>query len=179
MDEVARLRDEGNAHFRARNYQAALDSYSDAISTMESQRLEPDSDLKAALYANRAACLYSMTINPDQCLADCDRALAIKTPYPRVRVRRFWALRELNRKNDALDELKKAIQEDPSLADSQARELREIQIEADQETEHLRAEAMGQLKDVGNKFMGLFGLSTDNFQFQQHPDGGYNVQFKK
>jgi tetratricopeptide (TPR) repeat protein len=177
MEEVARLKDEGNAHFRARDYQAAIDSYTEAIFTMESEQLEPDIDLKSALFANRAACLVGLDSNPEQCLSDCDRALAIKTPYPRVRCRRFWALRQLNKKNDALTELKKAIEEDPSIADSHARELREIQVEADQETEKMKAEAMTQLKDLGNKFLGLFGLSTDNFQVQQNPDGGCNVQF--
>jgi tetratricopeptide (TPR) repeat protein len=179
MEQITHLKEEGNAHYRAGEYQSAIDSYTDAIFTMESEQIDPDIDLKSALFANRAACFMGLNTSPDQCLSDCDRALSIKTPYPRVRCRRFWALRELNKKNDALTELKKAIEEDPSIADSHARELREIQIEADQETEKMKAEAMGQLKDLGNKFLGLFGLSTDNFQMQQGPDGGYNVQFKK
>jgi hypothetical protein len=43
----------------------------------------------------------------------------------------------------------------------------------------LKTEALLQLKELGNKFLGLFGMSTDNFQMQKNPDGGSNIQFGK
>ena len=176
--EIARLKETGNAQFREGKYNDAKDSYTEAIFQAETSEVEVDSDLKAALFANRAACFMSLD-EPEQCLSDCDRALALKTPYPRVRCRRFWALRKTGKKNDALAELKKAIEEDPEIEKTHAKELREIQKEADEETEKLKEEALGQLKDLGNKFLGLFGLSTDNFQMQKNPDGGYSMQFKQ
>jgi hypothetical protein len=91
----------------------------------------------------------------------------------RARCRGAWALRKLDKKNDALTELRKAL-EPPY-----AKELRELQIEADQETERMKKDAISQLKELGNKFLGLFGMSTDNFQMHQNPEGGYNIQFKK
>lgn len=135
-------------------------------------------DLKAVLYGNRAAC-YKMLDDAERCLPDCDHALSLKTPNPKVRTRRSWALRKQGKANDALEELKKAFEEDPSLESSYSTQYAELQKEAAEETEKLKTEALGQLKELGNKFLGLFGMSTDNFHLQQNPDGGYNVQFKK
>jgi tetratricopeptide (TPR) repeat protein len=178
--DANRLKEEGNEHFRARRYTEARDCYTEAIIAAETAENTDgvDSDLKAALYANRSACHMALD-EPGPCQADAEHALTLKTPYPRARCRRAWALRKLDKKNDALTELKKAIEEDPALEASYARELHELQIEADQETERMKTEALSQLKELGNKFLGLFGMSTDNFQMQQNPDGGYNIQFKK
>ena len=49
---------------------------------------------------------------------------------------------------------------------------------AEKKKQEMTGEMLGKLKDVGNSFLGLFGLSTNNFQFNQQPGGGYNIQFK-
>jgi hypothetical protein len=35
------------------------------------------------------------------------------------------------------------------------------------------------LKMMGNKFLGLFGMSLDNFQLDQSAEGGYSINIKK
>lgn len=178
FEEVKVLKEKGNDYFRNKEYESARDTYTEAIFQAETLGEDGDNELKAALYSNRAAC-YMYLEEPEPCLSDADHALSLKTPYPRCRLRRFWALRKTGKANDALAELKKAIEEDPSLESSYTKEMREVQKEADDETEKMKQEALGQLKDLGNKFLGLFGMSTDNFNLQQNPDGGYNIQFNK
>jgi hypothetical protein len=39
---------------------------------------------------------------------------------------------------------------------------------------------VGQLKELGNKVLGTFGLSLDNFVCEKDPQtGGYKINFKK
>ena len=42
----------------------------------------------------------------------------------------------------------------------------------------MKDEVMGGLKSLGNMFLGNFGMSVDNFQTVQNPDGTYNIQYK-
>lgn len=61
--------------------------------------------------------------------------------------------------------------------DSETRARRD---EAKRKTDEEMKQMMGQLKNLGNMFLGKFGLSTDNFKFeQQGPGGGYSVKFEK
>ena len=55
-------------------------------------------------------------------------------------------------------------------------ELRNL---AEKKKQEMQTEMIGQLKDVGNKFLGLFGMSTDNFKVQQGAGGGYNISLQK
>ena len=45
--------------------------------------------------------------------------------------------------------------------------------------EKKKTEVLGNLKDLGNKFLGNFGISLDNFKMNQNPDGTYGVSYNK
>lgn len=177
-DSVEGLKQKGNDYFKIRHYDEARDTYTDAILKAEEENSEVDDNLKSILYGNRAACFASLE-QPELCISDCDKSLSYNPHYTKVRLRKFTALRNIKKYNDALEEIKKAIEEDPTIETTYAKEYREVQKEAAEETERLKNEALGQLKDLGNKFLGIFGLSTDNFQMTPNGEGGYSVQFNK
>ena len=43
----------------------------------------------------------------------------------------------------------------------------------------MKNEAIDGLKNLGNMFLGKFGMSLDNFKMNQNPDGTYNVNFQQ
>jgi hypothetical protein len=43
--------------------------------------------------------------------------------------------------------------------------------------EKMKTEVLGNLKNLGNMFLGKFGMSLDNFKMQQNPDGTYNIGY--
>ena len=45
--------------------------------------------------------------------------------------------------------------------------------------EALKKEMMDKLKGLGNSILGKFGMSLDNFKFNQQSDGSYSMNFQK
>lgn len=52
--------------------------------------------------------------------------------------------------------------------------------ESKQKVDAEMSKMLGDLKDLGNRFLGNFGLSTDNFKFDKDPQtGGYSMRFEQ
>lgn len=54
-----------------------------------------------------------------------------------------------------------------------------LNARAEEKKKQMTDQMMGQLKDIGNSFLGMFGLSTDNFKLNQQSGGGYNIEFNQ
>lgn len=42
----------------------------------------------------------------------------------------------------------------------------------------MKNEVLGNLKNLGNMFLGKFGINLDNFKLNQNQDGTYNVNYQ-
>eukprot|EP00127_Corallochytrium_limacisporum_P006638 Clim_evm17s232 gene=Clim_evmTU17s232 len=133
---------------------------------------------EAAIYlGNRAAC-HARLEDDESCLKDCDQCIHYDPKHVKARMRRA-AIKERQEKYiDALGDYKAVKEYQPTYPGIDAK-IRSIAPAAAAEEERLKTEMMGQLKDIGNKFLGMFGLSTDNFEMQQGEGGGYSINFKQ
>ena len=106
--------------------------------------------------------------------------------YMRARLNR--TAREEKGEDDlygALDDAKAALEADGgNTSKPSSREamdtIRRLEPVVKERQEKQKEEMLGKLKDLGNMFLGNFGLSCDNFKMEQDPNtGGYSVKFEK
>lgn len=48
---------------------------------------------------------------------------------------------------------------------------------SEKQKKEMTDEMLDKLKGVGNTFLNMFGMSTDNFKLNQAPGGGYNISY--
>lgn len=61
----------------------------------------------------------------------------------------------------------------PTIQQSHARVKRDLEAERERDKE----EVLGKLKDMGDKVLGWFGMSLDQFKVDKGPGGGMNLRF--
>jgi tetratricopeptide (TPR) repeat protein len=127
-------------------------------------------------YCNLAACLQQM--GRDQEAVDaCSQAIEASPKYIKAYMRRGQTLEKMERFQDAINDMTSVLEIEPGNDLARKRKVRLERFE-EQRMEKLKTETMDKLKDLGNSFLSNFGMSTDNFKFEQDPStGSYNVQF--
>merc|ERR1712157_589785 len=99
--------------------------------------------------------------------------------YSKAYLRRSVAYEKLDKTDEALRDVKLALQYDPYNVNVRKNVTRLQKIE-DERLEKLKAETMDKLKDLGNSLLGNFGLSLDNFNAVQDPNtGSYSISFNQ
>ncbi|KAE8209922.1 hypothetical protein CF327_g6149 [Tilletia walkeri] len=140
--------------------------------------------LRATLYANVAACQLAFE-QWDLAIKACSFALVDDPNYVKALYRRATAYEKKGgwvALSNAEQDYKtiQGIPETPrtllSTVETHLQRLHPLVEEAGQKEKEAM---MGQLKGMGNTVLGYFGLSTDNFKFEQQPGGGYSMNFVK
>ncbi|VVC30119.1 Tetratricopeptide repeat,Tetratricopeptide repeat-containing domain,Tetratricopeptide-like helical [Cinara cedri] len=131
VEKVEDLKKLGNAEFLKRNYDMAITYYTQAI------LMCPESKQAAlsVLFQNRAAA-YSKLNNNENCLADCNNALALVPRYVKALSRRARVLSELGNLKLALEDITAATifddyknQDDVIFSDNLLKSLGEQNLE--------------------------------------------------
>ncbi|KAI0429687.1 hypothetical protein F5Y09DRAFT_254384 [Xylaria sp. FL1042] len=107
VQKLDRMKEEGNAEYKAGHWQAAFDKYTAALDVDPSNR-----GTNSKLLQNRALCRLKMK-DYDEAVADCDRATALDPSYIKARKTKANALGQAEKWEDAVREWKKIQELDP------------------------------------------------------------------
>ncbi|EJT99908.1 TPR-like protein [Dacryopinax primogenitus] len=139
---------------------------------------------RAVLNNNIAACLSKQN-QPALAIDYCTRALNSDPGYGKALYRRALCRQEVGgwaALSGAKEDLKKLVEILPPsspLLPSVRSSLLTLEPLLSSTAEKEKAEMFSKLKDLGNSFLGKFGLSTDNFQFSPDGKGGYAMNFQR
>ncbi|GJE85777.1 TPR-like protein [Phanerochaete sordida] len=139
---------------------------------------------RAILNANIAACYVKLGEHKDA-VAACTQALLDDPTYVKALQRRAACNEELDTWSSltsAQEDYTKLLELLPPSSPQVTETRRKLhalkpRVEAAQKRE--TSEMLGKLKDLGNTFLGNFGLSTDNFKFEPNGQGGYSMNFTR
>lgn len=153
----------GNEHFKAGKWLWATDAYSEAIEISEPGRGNPEIRAARAIYfSNRAQARIKMELF-EQAEADCSESLKLAPDNVKTLLRRSKAWEGQDKLIEAVDDMKKVVELSPVAVNKKA--LASLEVRQKEQFEKQKEEMMGTLKDLGNKFLGNFGLSTGALPF--------------
>lgn len=107
VQKLDRMKEEGNAEYKAGRWQSAFDKYSAALEVDPSNR-----GINSKLFQNRALCRLKLK-QFTEAINDCDRAISLDSSYTKARKTKANALGQAERWEDAVREWKSIHELDP------------------------------------------------------------------
>lgn len=122
VQKLDRMKEEGNAEYKAGHWQAAFDKYTSALDVDPANR-----GTNSKLFQNRALCRLKLK-DYDAAIADCERAISLDPSYVKARKTKANVLGQAERWEDAVREWKKIQELDPEDR-SIIKEIRKAELE--------------------------------------------------
>ncbi|KAI3336685.1 TPR-like protein [Xylariaceae sp. AK1471] len=122
VQKLDRMKEEGNADYKAGRWEAAFDKYTAALEVDPSNR-----GTNSKLLQNRALCRLKLK-KYDEAVVDCDRAISLDPSYMKARKTKANALGQAEKWEDAVREWKKIQELDPEDR-TIAKEIRKAELE--------------------------------------------------
>ncbi|KAH1067850.1 hypothetical protein J1N35_032837 [Gossypium stocksii] len=167
---------EGNKLFGNGQFEEALLQYEIALQI--TAEMPTAVEFRSVCHSNRAACFLKQGKYEDT-IKECTKALDLNPSYIKALVRRGEAHEKLQNFEEAIADMKKILEFDPS--NNQAvKTIRRLEPLAAEKREKLKEEMMAKLKELGNSVLGKFGMSVDNFKAVKDPNtGSYSISFQR
>lgn len=122
VQKLERMKQEGNAAFKAGRYKEAIDTYSQALDVDPSNK-----NTNSKILQNRALC-HTRQKSWKAAVADCERALELDPSYTKARKTRAKALGESGNWEEAVRDLKNIQEANPG-EPGIAKEIRDAEME--------------------------------------------------
>jgi len=168
------IKAQGNEKFKDGEYTKACKLYTKAIKCCPKSYPTECS----ILYNNRATAKLKLE-KKESAVKDCTKAITLNPTYVKPLLRRAKLYEELEQLSQALEDYKELDKLEPNNIEVKTA-LKVLPKRIEEQTEKLKAEMLGKMKDLGNMFLKPFGLSTDNFKINQDPNtGSYSVNMNK
>ena len=175
IKQASALKAKGNEYYKQKFFDTAIKYYTRAISYCPLTKEHSYS--RAVFYSNRAACYMSMT-EYDRAIEDCSTALSFEPTYVKTILRRCKAYEAIDQLEDAVADIDRIVDIDKGNR-TFLMEQHRLQTKLKEKQEAMKKEMMDKLKGLGNTILGKFGMSLDNFKFNQKDDGTYSVNFQQ
>ncbi|KEG14258.1 TPR protein [Trypanosoma grayi] len=143
----------------------------------EVQETDDDVDytLTSQVYCNTGLCLSKLEMHEDA-VDNLTEAIRHNRQYTKAYVRRAECYYVLGKWSNAYGD----YEEYEKLGGTLDAAGRAHKVEAKAKVDEEMQKMLGDLKNLGNRFLNYFGLSTDNFKFDKDPGtGGYSMRFEK
>ncbi|CAL1372208.1 unnamed protein product [Linum trigynum] len=185
---------EGNKLFGDKKYEDALLQYDNALQV--AHELPSSSELLSICHTNRSKAdlglCYGSQIDSivsfvnltmhgkyEGTVKECTKALEINPSYIKAFMRRGEAHEKLEHFEEAISDMKKILELDPS-NDFARRYVIRLEPLAAEKREKMKEEIIGKLKEMGDSLLSRFNLSVNNFKAVKDPNtGSYSVSFQR
>ena len=171
-EKALSIKKEGAVFFREAEFKQAMDKFEESLLYIP----EDDISLITILNSNIGICFMRLK-QYKEAITSFNIAIGHNPNFVKAQVNRAECNYQLKNYEACITDYDDLMKKNKKFVNlSKYNEIKRLhQMEFNEKKE----EVMGQMKDLGNKFLGMFGMSTDNFNLNQNPNGGYNIGFQQ
>jgi len=175
-DKIKELKESGNKSFGEKNYLMAEQIYTEALSLFDLHKIE-EKELEIQIRSNLVACHLKLEAY-GRAIEECNQILKVDENHVKTLLRRARGYEAQEKYEDAIKDLQKVLGLQPDLKEAKDSLNRLSELRKKQQEQEM-GKMLGQLKDLGNQFLGSFGISLDNFKMEKNENtGSYNLSYK-